>query len=772
MSYSYRPLYKLIIARVDPISNRITSLRQVTSLQSLNCTLTTATTMGTLTATWADTDFSTFTAPNGATDTRPTPMCLVQLQLTNKQGLWGIAWTGLADSIARTVNMGQSKVYTLSASSPYKLFNITTQTASSSIGLTIDYSYGMKGTALLKFIAKQCNYPGVLGVLPAATGWGYSMDLNGPGAKGTIDYSTDVGVDTYGALSASIYLSPAQQTYSSILQSLVGDTELEFFFNEMGQLVWRPLAYLNIPGNAPTGIAQANLAATLNSIAESTKIIQKDVILNHTFTETDQGALTTIYVRYSVLQNIFTQGIWQAPHAMEVALQPRIMVFYAPWIQDHGSANNLANALGLRYSGNMHTADVIMIADPTITVGTTIRIPKFPDLMPQDNTVAKLPTQLNVQETPWYYYYVYAITYNLQVGGQWTMELDLRYGRDEKLQFPYLNTSPYLQDRQVSTSGLSNTLTIPQFSTDPANPYVMTTPLNYAVNKKVPTGYIVVNPELVIPGTLVIVKDINGNAIGEYTTMAPTDGKNVGYTVQLPPNTIAVGAGHVFLTIEGPGASTFVPQGGPTDPNAGGPGAPTPSPGGPPLPGRWGYAEPAGSFNLTKAGQVMDHVSQFNPFGGANEFCGPASTVRYLRNRTRRGQAGLPIAGDKWTQVVAAAAAMPLGATQGTNMTDLATYIQSFLGKGEQSTFVTDWATVLKWTGAAIVVVGAQPQPPSWSLAQDFPGISFNFGHIILWMKELGSGNVFNDPLSIDHTTGAYADCTYSIPSLEQCFSN
>src|ERR1035437_10995193 len=132
MSYSYRPLYKLIIARVDPISNRITSLRQITSLQSLNCTLTTDTTMGTLTATWADTDFSTF----GATDTRPTPMCIIQLQLTNKQGQWGIAWTGLADSIARTVNMGQSKTYTLSASSPYKLFNITTQTAAASLGFS------------------------------------------------------------------------------------------------------------------------------------------------------------------------------------------------------------------------------------------------------------------------------------------------------------------------------------------------------------------------------------------------------------------------------------------------------------------------------------------------------------------------------------------------------------------------------------------------------------------------------------------------------------
>src|ERR1035437_1531217 len=221
--------------------------------------------------------------------------------------------------------MGQSKTYTLSASSPYKLFNITTQTAASSIGFSIDYSYGMKGTALLKYAAKQCNYAVVLGLLPAATGWGYSMDLNESGAKGTIDYSTDVGVDTYGAISASIYLSPAQQTYSSILQGLVGDTELEFFFNEMGQLIWRPLAYLNVPGNAPTGIPQSNLQATLNSITESTKIIQKDVILNHTFTETDQGALTTIYVRYSVLPNLYTQGIWQAPHAMEVALQPRIM---------------------------------------------------------------------------------------------------------------------------------------------------------------------------------------------------------------------------------------------------------------------------------------------------------------------------------------------------------------------------------------------------------------------------------------------------------------
>jgi hypothetical protein len=316
---------------------------------------------------------------------------------------------------------------------------------------------------------------------------------------------------------------------------------------------------------------------------------------------------------------------------------------------DRKGADALAAALGLRYSGNMHTCSLTMVADPAVKLGTTIRVPKFPDLMPVDNRLNQNAHTLAVQKTPWYYYYVYGITYNLQVGGQWTMTLDLRYGRDEKLQFPYLNYSPYQTDltagslsslTQSIQNGGGNQITLLQYGNDPNFPSRIATPfspqaaktdINYA---PLTSQTVAMDPNRIPVGSRVMLTDAQGKSLGEFTTVAGPPGLGLG--LLKPPK----GHPQVYLTIEnvGPYALDAGVPGGTNQPSsatcetsagAGGTGSPWPGtncgrswPSGPP-PGR-PRTPPPSSTNCKRSSPAMKSRAWCKPVAGPKSWPGAA----------------------------------------------------------------------------------------------------------------------------------------------------
>jgi hypothetical protein len=85
---------------------------------------------------------------------------------------------------------------------------------------------------------------------------------------------------------------------------------------------------------------------------------------------------------------------------------------------------------------------------------------------------------------------------------------------------------------------------------------------------------------------------------------------------------------------------------------------------------------------------------------------------------------------------------------------------------GYTAKYTGSWQDAANWPGEVIILFEypGQPTPLAWPP-------SFNSGgHLILWMKDLGS-TLFNDPLAFDQNTKIKADCNYNLASVQSIFN-
>jgi len=513
-NWAYAPDYRLRLTgysydtRGQRQSRDVWSIRSVQQIQAL---LTTGQGVGQLTVTIAD--------PDGmlAKHVQPRPMQLVELFLTNRAGESGIAWTGYVDSVHRAFDPQQGDHIVLTATSPVKLFEITSQTPGDAGAIVLAYSQNVTGSAVLKYAAKACGYPAsMLRVHPQAdSGSGYQ------------------------AINGAVFTSPDQQKWSSVVSSIQANSGLEWFFDEAGYCYWRQVGFIN-PWFG------AGYAPRLKKIGP--RAIHEDDILQADFVESDQGVVTRVEVRYPGGGGIYqTAETWHAPASMETHLRTRLLVVYAPWIYGANGARYLAGVLGAQYASGVATASVTIPADPLIGIGSLVTVPA----LGVDGTTT---------------YYVSSMTYQLAWGGQWVCTLGLTYGRHPHQQFPYVLgvNYPVLTDKVRQDLPSSSAI---QQSLDASNPSWDLTPYTITTNRAV--GKDTVATAAYHPGATIQLwtkargqgRMIGPSSNGEYTVVAPLAGQ-AAHTMVLASSASTTG----YVTIIDPSSdlSTNPDQGGTT----------------------------------------------------------------------------------------------------------------------------------------------------------------------------------------------------------------
>lgn len=505
-------------------------------------------------------------------EVQPAPMWEVQLYLRNRYGEWAPDWNGLIDSVNQVSDTSSGDQLVISCTTKQKKFDVTYQTPSGATSLSLAYATGIQGTAVLNYCCNQVGFP-----LSA-------LKISG---------NPDSGANTWGAISTSNFVDPSQANYTSILQGLLQDSGLEMFFDEEGSLIWRPLAYLNVPSTPrPVNLAD---------------------VTHYDLGFGDKGVVTTVEVRYGAMPFHVAPGdaggaYWQAPQEMVNALGTRYYTVTAAWITDnnHGAASYLAKALGQISAANIASGVIVQLADPMFRLGTVIEVPALKE--------GKSPS----------YFYVTGKVNNLDMEGNWWQILSLNYGRPKGQSFPYgLNPTTPIPPTGPN-SGFQTNTTIPTLNLDgtadgSSQLGRYSSPFKLTQVTSVAKGTVVVDPSLGIP----IGSDI------QITTKFGSGKKAIGtsavYTVVKGPsngmiemsNTMGYTTGYVTLIDLGQGVdpTTSSPTDGTTtNPyNPGGTGYPAPGSKEPPQPSK--NPNP-GSLNLAQRALAIAESKNGAQYGG------------------------------------------------------------------------------------------------------------------------------------------------------------
>ncbi len=472
-SWQYSPDYRLRLtgqsydARGQRQSRDTWSVRAV---QQIQCLLTTGVGVGQMTCTIADT---TGWLRNTV---KPRPMWAAELWTTNRWGQWGLCWTGYVDAVSKQFDPEQGDLVTLQCTSPVKLFEITSQTPGDAAAIALAYVQNITGSAVLRYAARACGYPAsMLRIHPQAdSGSGYQ------------------------AINGAILTSPDQSKWSSVVSTIQANSGLEWFFDEAGYLYWRQVGFIN-PWFGPTYTSRPSKLVP--------RLISEDDIIHADLTESDQGVVTRVEIRFPATGGIYQAAAYkQAPASMEAHLRPRLLVIYAPWIYGQDAATYLAGVLLAQYAAGVATASITIPADPLIGIGSLVTVPA----LGVDGSTT---------------YYVSSITYQLAWGASWVMTLGLNYGRNPTQQFPYVAGINYPVLTDAVRQGLPTANSIQ--SLDANNPSWDTTAYHITVNGTLTTGHAATSAYS--PGATI---QINTQARGKGPLVGPTS--NGTYTVVAP----------------------------------------------------------------------------------------------------------------------------------------------------------------------------------------------------------------------------------------------
>lgn len=440
---------------------------------------------------------------------QPHSMDLIQLWLKNRHGQWGKAWTGYLDTAHRAFDPDAGNTVHLTATSPYKLFEKTTQTPAQAAGFALALATNVTGSTVLQFACDAVRYPrSLLRIHPVA----------------------DAG-SGYGNLpDASVFTNPDAATWSTPLQALLNNTGLELFVDEAGRLYYRQMDFINpwMPGRPAIP-----------------RPVPDDDLLHADLFESDQTAVTRLEVRWG-LTPIHQQGaIWQAPSEMEQHLGPRHVVIYRPDVFQKPTAQFIADSLGQQYAAGVLQGTVTLPADPLFGIGTLCRVPSL-----ADGTQEALGIRLDAQSV----YYISSVTYQLDWGSTWAMTLGLSFGRGHDQQFPYVHGISSPVPTKAQRLGLATNTTIRVIATDPHNNAQLTHPFAVVARPSLASDQVAVDPTIIPEGTVIAVKTAltNGSTVGPTLNGEYNAVKGVGisgYTVGL--RSANATTGYVTLVTDG-----------------------------------------------------------------------------------------------------------------------------------------------------------------------------------------------------------------------------
>lgn len=498
MAASITPALRVAISQYYQKRSRTVLLDHVVSVK---VTLTAmAGTMSTATVICAD--------PEGAlvNDYNVQPMQSIQISMTT-HGPFTPIFTGYIDVVSSVINPGGPRLFVMQSSSPYKLWNITSQTTTDTQNIALSYMSGVNGTDILRYSAQAVHYP-------------YNNIQIDPGVVS--------GAYTWGQLDTSVFISPNQQTWSSVLQDILQNNSLEFFFDEQGRGVWRRLAYLGDPNNYGENPAYA-YGQYASSLSYPPPLLANNQVISAYFSTSDIGTVSYVEVRFGVIP-VSAQiapsmaGVWEAPPAFTNTFGVRRLITYIPWITTQTAANAMAAALGMRYSANIQTAVISCIANPLYRLGTLVRV--------DYDTLVKFRSPSLLSASPMgSLYYIDKIEYKLVWGEEWSQTLHLKYGRPYGMPFPFLigetkgNAPSFpLITMPLATNNVFNPIAqdVTTINASSVSVSVMIT-----ADKQLPDTNIALT-NIIPPGSSLRVYNTTGAAISKYST----------YSTQSLPNTI------------------------------------------------------------------------------------------------------------------------------------------------------------------------------------------------------------------------------------------
>lgn len=357
----------------------------------------------------------------------PQPMDVLRLWSNSRlDPTLRVVWTGFLDSITVRYDPQNGQSLVLAATTPYKLWDVTTQAlnppnasdpVNDTLALGLASLRGIAARDLITATARAVGYPGALaGVHPNPGG----LQLyQGPEYIGQLNFS----------LPDNAASEPDLQTYAAIVTGLANDTGMELYWDEYGSLVFRPIGYLNVPQRPYT--------------------LTDDDIIEAELTISDQQVQTQVRVRWGEDYNYNMDGfapqatdgqLYTGVQAMQRQIGTRTLIIDAPWIITQDAANFLAKSLLQQFAAGVATAVITIPANPAIRVGTVIRVPSL---------------QVGGGSS---YYYVLQKVGAYQYNAAWLETLTLAYGRDPTQSFPYIG----VETRPVLTNQESRAWGIPQ----------------------------------------------------------------------------------------------------------------------------------------------------------------------------------------------------------------------------------------------------------------------------------------------------------------------
>ena len=508
-------------------NNRITSTYQCTALQALDLTLSAGQNVGVGSITLGNQDGSIFQDPAA----QPHAMDILHIRGRNKTGTWGPMWTGYIDTVHQVDDPQAGRTALLTATSPQKIFEIRLQLPGDVAALALSSIGGLSGTAILKYVCSQTTvaYPGALKDLAQAIGYEPGQ---APGL--VIDPNADTGIANWQGIAQAVFLDPAQQSWEAVLEGLLADSGVQWFFDEMGNLYWQQPKYIN----GKDGLKPI--------------ILTEDDLFSRDLAESDSGVVTSVTVRYGIIElNAISVtkntdgdtglggGIGQlisgkSANPIRDQLGTRVVVIYANWIKYQDAAANLANLLLQMYASNVLVGTIIIPPDPTITIGSLVQLPTGRRITGSDFAEQGI-------------YYVAAIEYTLSWGSSYVMVLGLQYGRGINTGWAYPGAQPYPQTSLPPSEALNSSITsfAPGSTTRLANTFTILPQSGLADNVAV------CDPAIIPPGTTFMLTSISPSGSSASTTPVGTSNTGV-YTATAGKK----GQGYVIY-IKGPSGTAI-----------------------------------------------------------------------------------------------------------------------------------------------------------------------------------------------------------------------
>ena len=537
--WRFRPRYRFILQKRDPKTLK-TSTWALTSMLTCNATLVTQAGVGTLQAEFADSDLHIIR------NIEPHDMDVVRLQLMNRHGQWANAWTGYVDEVHHISDPARGEIAQIQATSPYKLWEVTSETYSDAVTMAVNFARNVTGSTVLRYSARAVGFP-------------FVGQHGGPML--IIDPTADVGTGMWSNVAQQSFYNPDQQSWSAVIQGLLADSGLEFFFDENGRGIYRQVGFLGTPG-----IYNAQGQAIS---APYRRVVEEDIMYADV-AESDRGVLTDIRGRWGgQIANQMSEARWPDPNnasasaiqqAMETQLGKRLYIAYFPWVRNKAAAQFLTQVLWQQMAANVMHALITIPADPFFRIGSVIAVPSLryknqgldnPDL-----------------------FYLSSITYQLEWGQTWVMSLGLQYGRKNNQSFPYVGgiAAPSIGANPQITYGLPGAVQgqnqIIVFNAN--NPHKVDTPFQVQVKSSLQANQVALDPSFLAPGATVQLRDAKtGKPIGpgtssDYTVVAGNPGTTL-YIKSNPTSAqdatiIIVSAQPDPTTVTGTGTNTSAPD--------------------------------------------------------------------------------------------------------------------------------------------------------------------------------------------------------------------